>query len=524
MPASEAAAGLPLADAPERASLQDWLAVAAGMLGALMALIDVSIVNASLPVIQGEIGATPSEGTWVGTAYLVAEIVVIPLTAWLERLLGLRRLLLISAAGFTLFSMLCGFASNLEVMIFGRVGQGFAGGILIPTGLTIVARRLPPAQQPFGLAIMAMTALVGPATGPLLGGWLTENLSWHYAFFMNAPVCLVQFAMLAIAIPASAGDWHELRKADWFGVVGMIVGLGAATTLLEEGHREQWFESALIWKLALASVIGFGLIVFGQLRSVRPVLRLSLLRNTSLASAVSLMTVVGMLLYSCLFITPQFLAAIAGYNALQAGQVAFISGAMAIPAALAYPLLASRLDPRLIVGGAMLAVGVAALLASDLTSQSVGADFTATQLLYGIGTTLSAIPLQQAVLSAVALDDIPEANSLMSVSRNLGGSIGLAAIASFQDERLEFHRWQLHSALSANDIGIQGQIADAAAMFGGGGEGLEAAYRAMDGQVMIQALVMTFNDMFLALGLIGMIVAPLVIFLRKTTPQAGPMK
>ncbi|MCB2073762.1 MAG: DHA2 family efflux MFS transporter permease subunit [Novosphingobium sp.] len=487
-----------------------------------MALVDVSIVNASLPVIQGEIGATPSEGTWVGTSYLIAEIVTIPLTAWLERLLGMRRLLLASTTLFTFFSVVCGFAPDLATMIFGRVGQGMAGGILIPTSLTIVATRLPPAQQAVGLAITAMAALLGPIAGPLLGGWLTENFSWHLAFFMNVPICMLQIVLIMIAIPRSPANPSELRSADWFGIAGMVIGLGSVTTLLEEGHRKHWFESALIWQLAIASVVGFVLVAIGQIRSRRPVLKLSLLRDRNLGSAIALMGVVGMLLYSTLFLTPQFLAALAGYNALQAGQVAFISGLVAVPAAFIYPLMVARIDTRLIVAGAILSVSFAAYLASGLTADWVGADFLPTQLLYGIGTTLSAIPLQQTVISSVSVEDAAEGNSLISVSRNLGGSIGLAAIASFQEQRLEFHHWRLNESIGANGFDVQQALAEMAAFLGGGLDGLSAAYRALDAQILVQALTMTFNDLYLALCLVGLVTMPLVLFLRPLAPGAAP--
>ncbi|TAK99660.1 MAG: DHA2 family efflux MFS transporter permease subunit [Rhodospirillaceae bacterium] len=514
---------MPSERTPGRASFADWLAVAAGVLGVVMGQIDASIVNASLPVIQGEIGATPSEGTWVGTAYLVVEIVVIPMTAWLERMLGMRRLLLGSVMLFTLFSVICGLATNLEMMVFGRVGQGLAGGILIPTGLTIVAKRLPPSQQPIGLAVTAVAAMLGPIAGPLLGGWLTENYSWHYAFFINVPVCFIQVVLLMVAITGTAGSWREFRNADWVGVTGMIVGLGAITTLLEEGHREQWFDSPLIWKLAVASVIGFSLIVIGQLYASRPVLRLALLRNWSLASATALMAVLGVLLYTSLFMIPQFLVAVSGYNALQAGQVVFVSGIVAIPSAFLYTIIVTRVDLRLIVAGAVLCVAIAALIASSLTAQSTGTDFTFVRLLFGAGTTLCAIPLQQTVISSVPVDDAAEANSMVVVSRNLGGSMGLAAIASFQDQRFEFHHWQLNASLGGTDLDLQQQITSAADLYGGGPAGLEAAYRALDGEVMVQALVMTFNDMFLALATIGMIVIPLVLFLRPVKPGTSPV-
>ncbi|MDE2403699.1 MAG: DHA2 family efflux MFS transporter permease subunit [Sphingomonadales bacterium] len=503
---------------PEKASLGDWLAVAAGTLGCLMALMDVSIVNASLPVIQGEIGATPSEGTWVGTAYLVAEIVVIPLTAWLERLLGLRRLLVGGALLFTLFSVLCGLATSLTMIILGRIGQGLCGAVLIPTAMTLVAKRLPPAQQPGGLAMVAASALMGPAIGPVFGGWLTENLSWHFAFFVNVPICAAQVAMLVFAMKPTSGDLGELAGADWFGIAGMILGLGGATTLLEEGHREQWFESALIWKLAAVTVIGFALIAIGQLGARRPVLRLALLRNPRVSSPITMMVAVGLLLYSGLYVIPQFLAAIAGYNALQAGQITFIGGFVAIPSAGLFPLLVHRVDTRLLVAFGIVSSFAGCMLASRLTVLSAGEAFVLPQVLYGIGTTYCALPLQQVVLAAVTSEDTPDANGLIAVARNLGGSVGLAALASFQDQRFDVHSWQIHAGISANEPGVQEALMQSARNFGGGAEGLMAAYRAFDGQVAMQALVMTFNDMFLALAMVAVVVLPLVLMIRPLRP------
>ncbi len=505
----------------ERASLADWVAVCAGILGALMALIDVSIVNASLPTIQGSIGATPGEGTWVGTAYLVAEIIAIPLTAWLERMLGMRRLLVGSALMFTLFSIVCGFSANIETMIIGRIGQGLAGGVMIPTGLTIIARRLPPSQQPIGLALTGTTALLGPALGPLLGGWLTENFTWSLIFFINIPVCIAQISLLYFGIPRESGNLKELRNADWFGIAGTFLGLGAATTLLEEGHREQWFDSTFIWQLACISVLGFILVTIGQFRTGRPVIRLSLLRDPGLAAATLLLAVVGMILFSSLYIIPQFLAAIANYNAQQAGQVAVIAGGIAIPVAFTFPLLVKLLPPKAITGLGVACLSVSSLIAGHLTVFSTGSAFTFPQLLFGIGTTLSVLPIQTVVIAGVADDDAAEVNAMTAIARNLGGSIGLAAIASFQEQRFELHRWQLHSAMSANDPSLVEQIGNAASSLGGGQGGLDAAHTMLDGQISQQALVMAFNDMFLVLGTIGLCFVPLALLLKSVKRGAG---
>jgi DHA2 family multidrug resistance protein len=235
------------------------------------------------------------------------------------------------------------------------------------------------------------------------------------------------------------------------------------------------------------------------------------------------MTVVGMLLYTTMFIAPQFLVAVVGYNASQAGQVVFIAGIVSIPAAFVYPLLVTRVDTRILVGAAILILGFSNLMVSSLTADSTGEAFTVAQVLFGIGTTLSSMPIMQSSMNAVHLDDVAESNSLMSVARNLGGAVGLAAIASFQEQRFELHRWNITGAMPANDGEVQRQLADASAMFGGGPDGLAAAYHAMDGQVSVQAMVMMFNDLYLVLGVIALLFVPSVLFLRPSPPGSAPM-
>ena len=499
---------------PERADLTAWLAVAAGTMGAFMATLDISVVNASLPTIQGEIGATPAEGTWIGTSYLVAEVIIVPLTAWLERMLGLRRLLLYSATLFTLFSMMCGLATSLQMMILGRIGQGLAGGSLVPTAFTIIATRLPRNQQPVGMALFGGAALMAPSMGPLLGGWLTETFSWHYAFFINLPIGIGMVSLLMIGLPKEKGDWSELWQADWVGIAGMIIGLGCFTVLLEEGHRELWFESALIWKLAIFSAIGFLMIGWGQFNARKPVLELALLRIPALSAVLIMMLVVGTLLFGISYTTPQFLAAIAGYNAEQAGQIVFLGGLSAAMMMPIFPTLIARIDVRLIVGVGLLIAAGASYVTSALTAQSVGSDFIFQQLLMGCGLASVSFSLQQSAISAVGPDKAGESSALFMSARNLGGSIGLALIASFQDQRLHLHRWELHSALDANSLDVQQRVAATTAQYGGGPEGLTAAYRMLDGQVIRDALVMSFNDISVMLVIATLAVIPLVLLLR----------
>jgi DHA2 family multidrug resistance protein len=497
--------------APEvRADLTAWLAVAAGSLGALLATLDVSIVNSALPTIQGEIGATGTEGTWIATSFLVAEIVIIPLSAWLERLLGLRTLLFVAVTVFTGFSILCGVADNLTTMIIGRVGQGLMGGALIPTAMTIVATRLPRRQQPVGMALFGVTVILGPVLGPVLGGWLTENLSWHYAFFINVPVCTVLLLLLWLGLPHQRPDWSYLRQADWFGIVGMILGLGGLTVVLEEGHREYWFESTLIIWLTLVTIIGFAFLLFGQMYARRPVLKLRLIFTRQFGSIVVMALVIGMALYGSTYVIPQFLALIARYNALQTGYVILLMGLPALMLMPVIPFLVTRIDIRLAVAFGLSLMAISAWITMDLTPEAAGAQFTAGQILRGVGMIFSMLFLNQGVIASVAREDAGDASAIFNAARNLGGSLALAALASFQDQRLWLHSRRMEESLAASSPAVQDYMTGLQAGLGSA----DAAFGTLAGIIQQQAFVMTYNDIFFVMTVIIALSVPLVLFLR----------
>src|SRR5271156_2871807 len=256
--------------AEPKASVGDWIAVAAGSLGALMATLDISITNSALPQIQGEIGATGTEGTWISTGYLMSEIVMIPLTAWLTRVFGLRAFLLNNTILFTIFSIMCGFSHSLPQMIIGRIGQGFAGGARIPTAQTLVRPRVPPHQTPIGMTLFGLIVLTGPLLGPVLGGWLAENIDWSWCFFVNVPVCVALLTLLYVGLPKAAPHWHRFVNADWLGIIGLATGLSSLTVVLEEGQRQNWFESTLIVWCSLAAVAGIMTMLAGQFVTKAP--------------------------------------------------------------------------------------------------------------------------------------------------------------------------------------------------------------------------------------------------------------
>lgn len=500
------------------ADLSAWLAVAAGTLGALLATLDISIVNSALPTIQGEIGATGTESAWVATAYLVAEIVIIPLSAWLERVLGLRTFLLIAVSLFTGFSIMCGLAGSLGVMIAGRVGQGITGGAMIPTAQTIIAQRLPRHQQSIGTAAFGLVVILGPILGPLVGGWLAENWSWHYAFFLNVPIAFVLIMLLLLGLPHQKSRLHLLGEADWFGVAGLALGMGGLTTVLEEGSREEWFSSSLIRYMTAVSVLGFILLFYGQLTAKRPVIKLSLLKDRQFGAVALMGASLGVVLYGTSYAIPQFLSAVAGYNAFQSGKVVLLSGLPSFVMMAFVPLLIRYVDVRIAVGLGMAIMGVSSFMETHLTLGSSGGDFTDSQLLRGVGQILGMLFLSQACVQSVPPEDAGDASGLFNSMRNLGGSFALAGISILENDRMWLHQRRLEESLNANSASVQEYVGSLGQSVGNSAAGV----RLLGQQIQQQALVMTYNDIFFLMSMVTLCVIPLVLFLRPL-PRSGKM-
>ncbi|MFF7706737.1 DHA2 family efflux MFS transporter permease subunit [Pseudomonas sp. NPDC007930] len=517
------------AAAPQaNASLTDWIAVIAGSLGALLATLDISITNSALPQIQGQIGATGTEGTWISTGYLMSEIVMIPLAAWFTRIMGLRRFLIVMAVLFSVFSIGCGLSGSLTGMILCRIGQGFTGGAMIPTAQTIVRTRLPAHQLPIGTTLFGMTVILGPLLGPVIGGWLTENFSWRWCFFLNLPVTAALVSLLWTGLPAEKPNLQALFKADWLGIAGLALGLSTLTVVLEEGQRERWFDSTLICALSAACALGFALLAAGQLTARQPILQLGLLANRRFASVLLIGTSVGAGLYGTAYLVPQFLGVMSGYNAQQAGAVMLLSG---LPAFLMMPILPrllGRWDLRLLVLLGLVLYWASCWVDTTLTAQSVGHDFVLSQLLRGVGQILVMMPLSQLSMRSVPPEQAGDAAGLYNMSRNLGGTIGLALLGVLIDRRNHFHDAALRESIHANSQLAQDQIAERSASFvANHGDPAWAQLQAMGqlaNEIAQQASAMTYNDAFFALGLAMLACLPLAFMLKQRTAQAGPAR
>jgi DHA2 family multidrug resistance protein len=519
------APGKSSASARPSASLQDWIAVIAGSLGALIASLDISIVNSALPQIQGEIGASGTEGTWISTGYLVSEVVMIPLAAWLTRVLGLRTLLLLCGGLFTVFSMVCGVAHDLPTMILGRVGQGFFGGALIPTAQTIVRTRLPPRQMPIGMTIFGLIVLLGPLLGPVIGGWLTESASWRWCFFLNLPIAGGLIALLLLGLPHEKSRLGQFVRADWLGIVGMTAGLSCLTVVLEEGQRDRWFESGFIVLLSVISVIGFVALGIAQATVKQPVIKLRLMLNRSYASVILIIVVVGMVLYGILYVLPQFLSIIAGYNSEQSGRILAVSGIPAFLMMPILPLILGKAPLRLTVLLGLMCFALSCFLDIGLTADTSGDHFVISQLLRGVGQILAFMPLNQASVGSVPPEDAADAAGLYNMARNLGGSLGLALLGVFIDRRVEAHADYIGQAVTQNSELAQSRLAGQAAGFAatnGGDMGAAnmQALSALNGTVHQQAMIITYSECFWILGIALIGLMPLV-FLLKAPPKGS---
>ena len=440
-------------------STRAWIGTLGGMLGAFMAVLDIQITNASIRDISGAIGATLDESSWISIAYLVPEIIVIPLTAWIASILGLRRYLIITSALFLLFSILCGQAWSLGSMIVFRAGQGFFGGALIPLGFTAVLQMLPPAKHPMGFSLFGLSAMFAPSIGPSIGGWLTDNWGWQWNFYLNLLLGPFLIGAVWYGFPSAPVRWQKLRDADGWGILLMALGLGALTTLLEEGTRDDWFGSAFITRLAVISALALPLFVFWQLRAKNPVtdLRLFGSRNFGLGSIINL--VLGGALYGSIFLLPLYLSSVQGYGAADIGATLIFGG---VPQLLIIPLMPwfmKRFDARWLIAYGLLMFGASCLLNTEMS-----ADFAHDQLRWSLFVRALGQPFILVPVSALATAGLPAsrtagASGLFNMMRNLGGSIGIALLGALLTVRERFHSNRIGEAVSVYNPLTQERLA-----------------------------------------------------------------
>jgi len=504
----------------EAAPFKVWLAVVGATLGAFMAVLNIQIVNASLADIQGGIGAGIDDGGWISTSYLIAEIIVIPLSGWLAQIFSLRRYLLANAALFLVFSAACALAQNLEQMIVLRAVQGFSGGVLIPLAFTIIMTMLPRAQQPVGLALFAISATFAPAIGPTIGGYLTENWGWQYVFYVNVAPGAIMLALLWFSLEPAPARLKLLRDGDWFGISTMAIGLAALQTVLEEGNKDDWFGSPFIVKLSVVASVALPMFILIELRVERPLLNLRLLFRRNFGFGVIANFMLGVALYGSVYILPVYLARIQGYNSEQIGNVLAWTG---LPQLILIPLVPrfmKRFDARLVI-----AFGFALFAGSNLLNVGMTADYGASQLLWpnivrAIGQALCFAPLSAVATAGIEKANAGSASALFNMTRNLGGAMGIALLQTFQTKREQFHSNVLNVSVTNFAAATRLRIQELTGCFAGHGTSDRAAatHKAIltiAADIRRQSNIMAFSDTFFLLGIVLLVALVSSLLLRK---------
>ena len=509
----------------EMTAFRMWCAVVGSTLGAFMAVLNIQIVNASLADIQGAIGAGKDDGGWISTSYLIAEIVVIPLSGWLARVFSVRNYLLVNAVLFLVFSIACAFAVNLQQMILLRAIQGFSGGVLIPMAFTIIITLLPKPKQPIGLALFALSATFAPAIGPTIGGYLTETYGWEFIFYVNLVPGSLMVAMLLGSLDPAPMNLALLAKGDWPGIVTMAIGLAALQTVLEEGNKDDWFGSDFIVRLSIIAALSLTLFLIIEMKTAQPLLNLRLLARRNFGLGIVANFLLGIALYGSAFVLPIYLSRIQGYNSEQIGAVLAWTG---IPQLLLIPLvprLMKRFDVRLLI-----IAGFALFAASNFMNVHMTGDYASDQLFWpnvvrAIGQALVFTPLSAIATAGIEQENAGSASALFNMMRNLGGAVGIASLQTFISKREQFHSNILTNSISVFEEATRVRVARLTTYFLNHGVSDQAtathkAIVAIAGSVRKQANIMAFSDTFFLLG-VALVVALLAALLLKKPGQVS---
>ena len=513
-------------DRPDRASFTTWAMVLGALLGAFMAVLNIQITNASLLYIEGGIGTGLDNGAWISTAYLIGEIIVIPLTDYLSRVFSFRRFLLVNTVLFLVFSVACAFAQNLGQMIVLRGLQGFTGGVLIPMAFTLVLTKLPKPQQPLGLAMFALTATFAPAIGPTIGGYLTEAYGWQYIFFVNLVPGIIMMVVLWLTLERTPMRLDLLAHGDWLGIGTMAAGLAALQTVLDEGNKDGWFDSVLIVRLALVAAVFLTLFVWIELTSAAPTVNLRLFTRRNFGFGTLANFIVGFALYGTVYIVPQYLGQVFGYNAEQIGLVLAWTGLPQLVVIPFIPFLMARMDSRLLVVAGLGIFALSCFMNAYMSPDYAGDQLWVPNIVRSIGQAAVITPLSGIAMAGIALRDSAAASGLFNMMRNLGGAFGTALLATLVTKREQFHSNVIGSSVTLFRDSVRQRLDDLTAYFMSHGVSDAAtaqrkAIVALGNTVHTQATIMAYADSFAVLGVLLVLAAGFILFTRRAATSSA---
>lgn len=509
----------PISSSDEHVSLRDWIAVCGAVLGAFMAVVDIQIVNGSLRQIQGGLSASLDEGSWITTAYLIAEIVVVPLSGWLASICSLKRYMMGTVVLFLVFSVCCAFARDLNSMIAFRALQGLCGGGLIPMAFMVIMNKLPIHKRPIGMALFSVSATMGPSIGPTIGGWLTESYGWPWIFAVNVVPGIVLLAAIWYGLSASSPQWHLLRLGDWQGILTMATGLGALEIVLEEGERNDWFGSDFIARCGVVAILCLALFVWRELTARHPFINLRLLERRNFRTASIINAIFGVGLYGAVFIIPLYLTQMRDLSPLQTGLVLAWIGIPQLIISPLIPMLMRRFDHRAIIFVGMTLFGLSAIMNAFLTHDSGMDQFMLSNIVRAIGQPLVMVPLSVLATVGIEKEQAASASGLFTMTRDLTGSIGIAGLSTLLMEREKFHSNRLGDAICAANPNVQIWMRNTTAYLLAHGINASQAHAAVIALLALavrrEAYICAYNDDFLCLGLLLLAGGLLVCLIRK---------
>ena len=517
---------MPLSGNNEHREINPWLIAIAVMSSTFMEVLDTTVVNVSLPHIAGSLSASNDEATWTLTSYLVANAIILPMTGWLAGRFGRKRLLLLSVSGFTVASFLCGLAPTLPFLIACRVIQGACGGGLQPLSQAILMESFPPEKRGQAMAFWALGIVVAPMLGPVAGGWLTDNYSWRWVFYINVPIGVIALILTQVFIFDPPYLRHRQKTGiDFWGIGLLTVGIGSLQIMLDKGQEDDWFGSRFIVTLCILAVVGLSALIVRELTAEHPVLDLSVFRYRSFAVGTFLMTFIGFVLYGSTVLLPLLMQVILGYTATHAGITNLPRG---LASFLIMPIvgrLIGKFDSRKLLGIGLVASAYAMWELSKFSLTVASANFWWPLMIQGAALGFVFVPLTTITNNPIPNERMGNATSMFNLMRNIGASMGISMV-----ETVQFRNQQKHINILGEHVypqsgaaqqALEGMKAHFMSQGSSAAMATQQAYGAVWGMVQRQAAMLSYNDTFLFLAIVFASMIPFVFLLRKPKGKPG---
>lgn len=521
----EAAKAVRAQDAADFVRRYRWLILAGLITAAIMEVLDTTIVNVALPQMAGNLSATQEEIGWVSTGYILANVIFLPMTAFFASRFGRRRYLTSSIILFITASIFCGTSSSLIELVFWRILQGAGGAALLSTAQATLRQIFPTEEQGLVQAVFMLGIIVAPTLGPTLGGWITDNYTWNWCFFINVPIGILSVFLVNGFLRDPPDQQAHAGDVDWLGIGLLTAGIGSLQYVLEEGNSKDWFDDTLIFRLAIIAALSLSAMFWWELhpRNTHPVVNFRVLKNKTLSAGLFLFVALGFGLYGGIFLFPLFAQGILHFTPTETGLVMLPGGiATGVSALICGALLNGRnpkADPRVLIALGVALFGISMWMMGHLTTAAGVDDVRTALLVRGFGLGLLFVPINSAVYRTVRPQEAQQAAGLINLSRQLGGAFGIAVLANQINKMTQLHRVDLASALSSGTPVVEQRLQLLTQGFLSRGMDLQAAHQAaltaMNGQLQQQATMLSFNDAWIFVFLVFVAVSPSILLLGK---------